>query len=612
MPREVLAGLLWSDRGEAQARSSLRQALKGLRKDLAEADESLLSVTDARIGLDLDRVDVDAVAFQRHAASSEVGALRQAAALYRGDFLADTYIRDPAFEEWLARERQRLADLAIKVLEKLSAHETGPARIDIGKRLILLDPLRESSHRLLMQAYWEVGEVALALRQYQLCQELLSNELEVAPGEETEALRLLILSREPVRAGTPQTRTYGQQGHIGDAGLDPEIPSIAILPFDSLGGNPELDLFADALTEDISTDLARIAAIRVIARNTMFAYKHRAVDVRTVGAEVGARYVLEGSTRWSAGRVRVAAQLIEAASGHHIWAERIDRAGFELFDLQDEITQAIVASVQTQMILHEGKVAAAGETERVSRLLARAWQRFLSLSEESLAESKALGERALELDPRSGLGHRMLASALYHQVYMGFVPWTDRVITEVDRHARLSIESDGADEYSHWAMACACLLKKEHERAVASLRRALEINPNCSIAHGAMGTILAWAGEYDASIERNERAISINPRDPSIFFRHFGLALAHYLAGRPHKALGYANLVIQTRPTWWLAQFVCSASLTELGRVPDARRIIDELNRARPRLTRSALELLPFARADDLQRLTDDLVKAGL
>ena len=347
MPREVLAGLLWSDRGEAQARSSLRQALKGLRKDLAEADESLLSVTHARIGLDLDRVDVDAVAFQRHAASSEVGALRQAAALYRGDFLADTYIRDPAFEEWLARQRQRLADLAIKVLEKLSAHETGSARIDIGKRLIVLDPLRESSQRLLMQAYWEVGEVALALRQYQLCQELLGNELEVAPGEETEALRQLILSREPVHAGPPQTRIYGQQGHIGDAGLDPEIPSIAVLPFDSLGGNPELDLFAEALTEDVSTDLARIAAIRVIARNTMFAYKHRPVDVRTVGAEVGARYVLEGSARWSAGRVRVAAQLIEAASGHPIWAERIDRAGFELFDLQDEITQAIVASVQT-------------------------------------------------------------------------------------------------------------------------------------------------------------------------------------------------------------------------------------------------------------------------
>ena len=172
----------------------------------------------------------------------------------------------------------------------------------------------------------------------------------------------------------------------------------------------------------------------------MFAYKHRPVDVRTVGAEVGARYVLEGSARWSAGRVRVAAQLIEAASGHHIWAERIDRAGFELFDLQDEITQAIVASVQTQMILHEGKVAAAGETERVSRLLARAWQRFLSLSEESLAESKALGERALELDPRSGSPSATGCSpapSIIRSIWASST-WTDRVITEVDRHARLS------------------------------------------------------------------------------------------------------------------------------------------------------------------------------
>ena len=380
-----------------------------------------------------------------------------------------------------------------------------------------------------------------------------------------------------------------------------------------MGGNPELDLFAEALTEDVSTDLARIAAIRVIARNTMFAYKHRPVDVRTVGAEVGARYVLEGSARWSAGRVRVAAQLIEAASGHHIWAERIDRAGFELFDLQDEITQAIVASVQTQMILHEGKVAAAGETERVSRLLARAWQRFLSLKRrKSLAESKALGERALELDPRSGLGHRVLASALYHQVYMGFVHGADRVITEVDRHARLSIESDGADEYSHWAMACACLLKKEHERAVASLRRALEINPNCSIAHGAMGTILAWAGEYDASIEERARHEHQSPRPINLLFV--------ISVWRSPIILLAARTRHWATPTWsfkhgrhggWPSSSR-SASLTELGRMPDARRIIDELNRTRPHLTRSALELLPFARADDLQRLTDDLVKAGL
>ena len=269
--------------------------------------------------------------------------------------------------------------------------------------------------------------------------------------------------------------------------------------------------------------------------------------------------------------------------------------------------------MQTQLILNEGKIISA-ESERgdASQLLVRAWQRFLSLSESSLADCRALTERALELDQKNMMGHRMLAVCLYHQAYMGFIAWTEHTIDEVYAHAKLSIESDGADEYCHWAMACALLLKKQHDRAIASLRRALEINPSCSLAYGSIGTVLAWAGQCDASIDNNEYALRINPQDPSMFFRHFGLALAHYLANRYEKAVTHAGAVAQTRPSWWLAQFIYSASLAQLERRAEACEVMDDARRARPGINALDLSVLPFANANDREHLLAGLRKAGL
>ena len=309
---------------------------------------------------------------------------------------------------------------------------------------------------------------------------------------------------------------------------------------------------------------------------------------------------------------RVSAQLIEAASGHHLWAGQIDRPLTSILDLQNDLTKSIVASVQTQIILNEGRTVAGWRFRRVSRLLARSWQRFLGLTREFSADCRELAERALERDGSSAMGHRMLAIALYHQIYMGFVPWTVDVIDQVYAHARMSIESEEADEYCHWAMGCAHLLRKEHELAAASLRRALEINPNCSLAYGSLGTVLAWAGQHEASIESNELALRINPQDPTNFFRHFGLALAHYLAARYDNALAHARAAAQARPGWWLAQIAHAASLGQLGQGQKARHVLDELTSARPDIPSASLAEMPFADARDRLHVADGLRKAGL
>jgi tetratricopeptide (TPR) repeat protein len=195
---------------------------------------------------------------------------------------------------------------------------------------------------------------------------------------------------------------------------------------------------------------------------------------------------------------------------------------------------------------------------------------------------------------------------------MGFVPWTDAAIDYIASHARLSIEAEDADEYSHWAMECAFLLKKQHAHAMASLRRALEINPHCSLAHGSIGTVLAWAGESDSAIESNEHALRINPDDPSNFFRHLGLALAHYLASRYDRALLHATSVLQVRPQWWLGLIFSAASAAQIDRVEDARQMLEELGRPRPGMTCRSLSILPFASVRDREHLLDGLRKVGL
>jgi len=611
MARESLASLLWSDRGEEQARSSLRQAIAGLRKDFATAGLPLVAENDGRLWLDLDRIAIDVVAFEREAIADDVGALDRAAALYRGDLLADTYVDDPEFNRWLAGERVRLTDVAIGLFERLIGHKTGAERIELAKRLVSLNPLREASHRLLMQAYAAAGENGLALKQYEICRDTLRTELHVSPGEETEALRQQLLRGS---VGYEQTGGVRPAPNGEPSPILPGKPAVAVLPFSVMGGGEDMDDFADGLTEDLTTGLARISAIRVVARNTMFTFKRRAVEIRSLGHELGAKYVLEGSVRRSGKHVRVSAQLIEAASGHHVWAEQIDRTGADTLALQDAITQQIVASVQTQLILNEGKTArtaATAQADRLTVLLARSWQRFLGLTADSLAEARSLAERAVQIDPGNGTAHRMVAAAIYHQVYMGFVPWHEQTIAELYAHAKTSIECDDADEYCHWAMTCAHILRKQHDRAIASLHRALEINPHCSIVHGSMGTVLAWAGDPEGSIQRNELALRINPQDPTNFFRRFGLALAHYMAGRYAEAALHAAAVSETRPAWWLGQLIYCASLAKLQRRDEATVVLADLRRLRPGFDEATLEVLPFARSRDLEHLADGLRHAG-
>jgi len=251
----------------------------------------------------------------------------------------------------------------------------------------------------------------------------------------------------------------------------------------------------------------------VIARNSSFIYKGQTVNVKQVGRDLGVRYVLEGSVRKADGRLRVTSQLVEAETGHHLWAAKLDRPMIDLFDLQDDFTQCVVASVQTQIIVSEGRAAANKNrpSPRVADLLARARERLYQSTPEGLRELVTLAEKALALEPTNGEASRLIATGLWHQAYNGSIPWTSSTVDRVLSCAQRAVIAEKADEYAHWMLGLAHLMAGQHERALISLRRALEINPSCSLAYGSSGTVLAWQGSTDLSIANNEIALRINP-----------------------------------------------------------------------------------------------------
>ena len=334
--RERLAGLLWGEHGEEQARSSFRQSLAVLRKELGVAGTAVLDIHDDLVALRPDAISIDAVEILNGVNEQDLASLRASALLYRGDLLADLTLREEAFDTWLGVERRRLSAAAIKLFARLASLETGHAQVEATQQLLALDNLRESSHRQLMKAYASQGERGLALRQFDVCKKLLHDDLGVDVAEETEDLKLQILGGDsrPAKAGI-----------INEPAHDTRLPSIAVLPFTNLGDDPAQGFFSDGVTADIITELTRWRLLSVRSGSASFRYRGPATDLKQIGRELDVRYIVEGSVRRMGERIRITAQLINTVTGNHVWAERFDREQAEIFAVQDQVVRTIVSTL---------------------------------------------------------------------------------------------------------------------------------------------------------------------------------------------------------------------------------------------------------------------------
>jgi adenylate cyclase len=392
-------------------------------------------------------------------------------------------------------------------------------------------------------------------------------------------------------------------------------PSVAVLPFANMSGDPEQEYFADGISEDVITELSKFRSIFVIARNSSFTYRGQATDVRKVAKDLGVRYVLEGSVRRAGTTIRVTAQLVDATNGRHVWAERYDRALVDLFAVQDEITRSIIGAIAPGIVMAEiqhSKGKTATELDTWDRIMRAHWhiRRFTAVD---FREACRLIEELLRHDPDNAVALGDLAFSLHFAAIFG---WTDSPAAAMARMGELAqraVESDDQDAAAHTSLAIHDLFSGRHDDAMRRLRRAIELNPNSSFAHGYIGVVNAFGGEHALAIETVQEAIRLSPRDLLMVIWRVAEGWAHLGAERFDQAAESARLAIGLNAAFADAHAILASALGHAGHLDEARIALDECFRQFPGLTlRDPRLTRPFRRAADQERFLEGLRKAGL
>ena len=397
----------------------------------------------------------------------------------------------------------------------------------------------------------------------------------------------------------------------------PDRPSIAALPFHNLSGDTEQKYFADGVVEDIIGALSRIRWLFVVARDSSFTYKGRTVDVKQVGRELGVRYVLEGSVRKAANRVRITGQLIDATTGGHLWAERFEGTLDDVFELQDRIAASVVGAISPQLERAEIKRAGRKPTGSLDAYdyYLRGTARFHQGTREAIDEALASFYEAIRLDPDFAAAYGMAAWCHLWRKVNGWMPDRARGVTEGARLARRAVElgkDDDAVALTRGGHALAYFVG-DLDGGIAFIDRALVLNPNLAAAWFLGGFLRLWRGKPDDAIKHIAHAMRLSPLDSEMYRMQAGTAMAHLLAGRFDIASSWAEQTLRDLPSFLMAVGIVAASHALAGRADEARRAMLDLRRLDPTLRLSDLkDGLPIRRSEDLAALTDGLRRAGL
>jgi TolB-like protein len=448
------------------------------------------------------------------------------------------------------------------------------------------------------------------------------NAARSAVGDSGEAQRLIkTLPRKGIRfVGTVQEEDPLRQAlhrteEARKATLTlPDRPSIAVLPFTNMSGDPEQDYFADGISEDLITGLARIRWLFVIACNSTFTYKHRAVDVKQAARELGVRYVLEGSVRRAGSRLRISAQLIDATTGGHHWAERYDRELGDIFAVQDEITCSVAGAIEPHLLAAEGvrtlsrSAEDLGAWELVARAQTHAWRMTLADYQTAIG----VLERAVAAYPDYAPARSLLG---FSQVFGAHLGWIDREpgLLCGRQHAKRAIALDDRDPWGHIALGYLALMERQTAESIAAFRRAVTLNPNSAAAHCHLSHGLAFAGQDRKAIEHAEEAIRLSPLDPLMALFLGSIAVAHFTAGRYTQAVHYTTEAARLRPGFQGAQRMRCASLAHAGRLEEARSHLAVVRREQPHLSLGWIRAsVPYQTPELMERFLEGMRKAGL
>lgn len=420
----------------------------------------------------------------------------------------------------------------------------------------------------------------------------------------------------PVRVFRWRPQTAAAAGRGSAADPVQYRPSIAVLPFANMSGDPEQEFFADGITEDIITALSKIRSFLVIARNSTFTYKGIAVDIKSVGRELGVGYVLEGSIRKAGNRIRVTAQLIESETGYHLWAEKYDRELSDIFELQDEMTQNIAGSLEPELSAKERERALRKPPENLDawEIYQRAMWHMYSFEKDNSPRAIELFDRSIASDPGFAPAHAYKSYGCYQRVIMGWSRDPDTRLAIGMESARKALTLDPRDAVGYFAIGRIHMLRGEHQASIAALEKAIDLNPNAFFAYHGLGMVLVLAGRCEEALDISLQGERVSPRDPLLWASIAVRALGCILLERYEDAIAYSDRTSQfPAPSGYWPHATKAAAMAHLDRMDEARVSLQRALAEKTDLSIAYLDrTLPTLQPGGLENYLAGLRKAGL
>jgi adenylate cyclase len=393
----------------------------------------------------------------------------------------------------------------------------------------------------------------------------------------------------------------------------PDKPSIAVLSFDNLTGDSDQEYFSDGITEEIITALSKTPKLFVIARNSTSTYKGKPVKVQQVAEELGVRYVVEGSVRKAEDRVRITAQLIDALSGHHIWAEKYDRDIKDIFAVQDEITKEIISALQVKLTEGEQAEVYAKGTDNLEAYLKvmKAHWLYTQGTKEGVSKAQALAEEAIALDPDYALAYKVLGGAHGMTLFLGSSQNPRETLKRTIELHRKAIELDASLAIAHAALGYWLMMARQYDEGIAEAERAVALDPSSADVIHTYAAILTFAGRRTEAIPLFAEALRLNPKPPNIYLRHYGVALRD--SGRYEEAIAQGKRATEQERNDLIAWIVLTSSYSLAGREEEARAAAKEILRIAPKFSVARMqEISPHKDRGVAKLFCDGLRKAGL
>lgn len=626
--RDYLASLFWCDTPERQARSNLRQTLSSIRKFLGPARAELLRTEKDKVCLDVSRILVDIAEFERLVGENDRAKLEMAADLYKGDFLDGFALKEDGFERWAQVERERFRGLASACLQRLLATFEGEKNVEksisTATRLLYLDPVDERAHRALMRGYSLQNRHATALKQYETCRIALQKELDVEPQPETTDLFRKIRLKRIQRTDVSVAATPSSAGadHLPPSTLAlPTRPSVCVVPFRNLVGNADDDYLADGVTENIVVALTRFSELFVVAHRSAARGAAQISNPAALAERLGVRYLLVGGVARIGERMRVTVNLTEAGSGEALWAERYDRELGDIFDLQKEISDAIVAKLFVRVVDADRRRTEQARTEDLDayELVLRGRHLLKSPDKETRETAKGCFERAIELDASSASAHAWLACYHLASLFHPHAADHDQLVEQTFYLANKAVELDSFDYFARIMLANACYLRRDFENAHRHAQFSFDQNPNDYEVLCSKGWIDALCGNIEEGLACSSRAMRFNPLAPDDCLMIVGLAEFN---SENYDAALAAFSAMRTFFAWKFAGM--AASYVRLGNEQDAKQAAREFMEAasiefeaqgdelRQRLQSYWHGLFIFQDAETGEKLFDGMRQAGI